>query len=126
MTWYGTESVPRSQARELENGALTEHGMRTKFVGQTENYTVTNRDHGFLLAVDSGVSTRTITFPANLLPDFVCGIMQYGSGQVTIAEGAGVTIHEADDQYLTEKQYIIVSVAALRQDEYILTGRTAS
>ena len=53
-------------------------------------YTLTNADNGKLKTALNPAAT-TVTIPGGLDPGFGCFIRQGGSGQVTIAAGAGVT-----------------------------------
>lgn len=66
-----------------------------------------------------------ITVGPSLRSDFVVGIAQWGDGSVTIQEN-GTDIFEPDDRYSIEKKYCTVSLAAVSEDTFLLTGRTTT
>lgn len=87
-------------------------------------HTLSAYENGFILetGADAPVS---ITVPSGLPQGFVCGISQGGTGQVTVVEGDGVTIIEPDDQFSTEKQYVLLTLISVAPDNFRLYGRTA-
>jgi hypothetical protein len=98
-------------------------GMHVVVVTST-SLTLSDAYHGWIIDFASG-SAVTVTVPPDLRPDFVCGISQGGAGQVTVAAGSGVAVNEADSQLATEKQYVLLTLAAFARNSYRLFGRTA-
>jgi hypothetical protein len=77
-----------------------------------------------ILCSNSGATT--ITVPTNASQAFPTGsmveIIQYGTGQVTIAAAGGVTIRQVDGLSKTRVQYSSVSLQKIGTDEWILNG----
>ena len=91
---------------------------------KTSSYTLVLADAGTLVETNSASAT-TITVPPNssvAFPiDTVIAFSQYGSGQLTIAQGAGVTIRTASS--LTARtQYSEISIRKRATDEWIISG----
>ena len=87
-------------------------------------YTLSDDHHGKILDFTAAGSV-TVTVPAGLPSDFVCGISQGGAGQVTLSAGDGVTINEVDGNLSTEGQYVTLSLVAFAANTFRLFGRTA-
>lgn len=86
-------------------------------------YALTKDHHGKILdfVADSAV---TLTVPAGLPADFICGISQGGAGQVML-QASGVTIGEPDDQFSTEKKFVMLTIVGFAANVFRLYGRTA-
>jgi hypothetical protein len=87
---------------------------------KTANYTILASDAEKLIRSTSTAITITI---ANVLTvgqriDFA----QFGSGQVTFAAGAGVTLNSADGNLKTAKQYAGATVECVASGVYWLVG----
>ena len=90
------------------------------------SYTLRATDNGKIVTTNSSSAT-TISIPAGLPNDFVCSICQGGSGQVTLTTGSGlITLNNADSQFKTERQHIMLTLVAFSQNNYRLFGRTAA
>ncbi|MDF3208318.1 MULTISPECIES: hypothetical protein [Mesorhizobium] len=86
-------------------------------------YALTKDHHGKILDF-TAASAVTLTVPAGLPSDFICGISQGGAGQVTLT-ASGVTIGEPDDQLSTAAQFVLLTLMAFSADIFRLYGRTA-
>ncbi len=86
-------------------------------------YAVTKDHHGKILDFIAG-SAVTLTVPAGLPDDFICGISQGGAGQITLVESS-VTINEPDGQLSTAAQFVLLTLMAFSTDTFRLYGRTA-
>lgn len=91
----------------------------------TSGYTLSLDDRGKIVEVNSA-SPVTVTIPPNASAAFPVGtvieVYQYGTGQVTVAPGGGVTLRAADGRTKLTTQY---SSAALRKrgtNEWTLVG----
>jgi hypothetical protein len=117
-----TKRVSSNPTRDkTSTGSLTPWALPVKTVAGTA-YTLTADDNGWILNC-TNASAVTITVPKNL-GAFACGIRQSGAGTVTISPAAGVTIENADNQFKTEKQKVMVSLTAPALDTFWLDGRT--
>lgn len=79
-----------------------------------------------LVLKSTAVSGITLTIPNTLTAGFNCAVEQGGAGQVTIAAGSGVTLHNVDTQTKTSAQYAMVGVLNTGTNEYNLTGSTGA
>lgn len=84
-----------------------------------------------LVASDFGktvscTAALTLTVPAGLPQGFCCSIEQAGSGQVTVAAGAGVTLRNVDSHTKTLAQYAMVGIVNVATDTYNFGGATAA
>jgi uncharacterized membrane protein (DUF441 family) len=91
---------------------------------QTSNYTLVSNDSGVVVELNSA-SGVTVTIPPNSSVAFSVGtvieVFQYGSGQVTIAAGAGVALRTAST--LTARaQYSSISLRKRATDEWVVAG----
>lgn len=87
---------------------------------KSSNYTILATDESALIRSTGSAITITI---ANVLSvgqrvDFA----QYGSGQITFAAGAGVTLNSADGNLKTAKQYAGATVECVASGVYWLVG----
>jgi hypothetical protein len=101
---------------------LNNAGVTTKSVS---SYTLTEADNGKIVVFTSA-SAVTLTIPANLTPLFTCSLVQYGTGQVTVTAGTGVTLRLRGSTNKTGGQYAIASLVSVVTNEYILAGDTST
>lgn len=87
------------------------------------SYTLSDDHHGMILNFTSG-SAVTVTVPAGLPADFICGINQGGAGQVTLS-ASGTTIHETDGLFATAGAHVLLTLMAFSADVFTLYGKTA-
>ena len=85
-------------------------------------YTLVAADAGAVVLTSNG-SAVTVTVPPDVFEqgDIVM-IQQYGAGQVTFAEGSGVTINSSDDLLSTRTQYAQVALECIGSNEFTLIG----
>jgi len=91
----------------------------------TSSYTLNNDDNGTVVVFTSS-SAITLTIPAGLTQRFTCSVVQYGTGQVTVTAGAGVTLRLRGSTNKTGGQYAIASLLSVVANEYILAGDTST
>jgi hypothetical protein len=101
---------------------LNNPGVTTKSVS---SYTLTDADNGKIVVFTSS-SAVTLTIPAGLTELFTCSLVQYGTGQVTVAAGTGVTLRLRGSTNKTGGQYAIASLISVVTNEYILAGDTST
>ncbi len=74
-------------------------------------------------------STVTVTVPPNSSAAFSVGtvieLLQYGTGTLTIAAGAGVTIRSANNLVSARTQYSTLSLRKRATNEWVLAGDLA-
>jgi len=116
-------TVTNSLALKLEQSDLDSATYYT-FNAQTASYTLALTDSTNMVTVNSGSGT-TVTVPPNSSVAFPIGtyidIFQLGAGQVTIAEGSGVTIYATPGKKL-RTQYSGGSLVKRDTDTWYLTG----
>lgn len=87
-------------------------------------YTLVLADASKLVTMSNG-SASTLTVPSNSSVAFPLGtqilIAQLGAGQVTIDEGAGVTVR-TPETLLVRGQYGQIALVKIATDEWLLTG----
>jgi hypothetical protein len=98
--------------------------MLVSFNNKTSSYTLALTDSTNLVEMDSSSST-TVTVPTNATVAFPVGssvdIFQKGTGQVTIAAAAGVTVYYTPGLKL-RAQYSAATLVKRSTDTWILTG----
>lgn len=67
-------------------------------------------------------SAVTVTIPAGLSTNFDCMIVQLGTGQITFAAGAGVTLRSGQSAFKTLYQYAAVNVICIGTNEFLISG----
>lgn len=116
-------TVTNSLALKLEQSDL-DNATYYAFNAQTASYTLALTDSTNMVTVNSGSGT-TITVPPNASVAFPIGtyidIFQLGAGQVTIAEGSGVTIYATPGKKL-RTQYSGASLVKRDTNTWYLTG----
>lgn len=88
-------------------------------------YTPVSGDAGLILET-TGSAGVTITIPPNNSVVFAVGttigLRQYGTGQITVAPGAGVAIRSRGSVYKLSGQYAEAVLTKRATDEWILSG----
>lgn len=92
------------------------------------SYTLTLANAGTAVEFTSS-SAVTVTVPPNSLAAFSTGtvieLLQYGSGTLTVAAGAGVTIRSANNLLSARTQYSSLSLRKRATNEWVLAGDLA-
>ena len=85
----------------------------------TGDHTISDDDFGKTITVDSSIAV-TVTVPASLRSDFVCRVVQKGSGQVTFTGSA--TIRNVASSNQTSGQWAVVLVEHMGSGDILLSG----
>lgn len=92
---------------------------------QTNNYTLVLADANTVVEV-SNAAAKTVTVPPHSSVAFAVGdvieVDQMGAGQVTLAAGAGVTIHAQSGAMKLTGQYAACTLRCRATDEWVLVG----
>jgi hypothetical protein len=92
---------------------------------QTSSYTLAFGDLGSLVEINSSSAT-TLTIPPNSSVNFPIGalieIFQYGTGQVTLVGGEGVTLRTFTTLVLS--QFLTAQLRQRAKDEWIVSNAT--
>jgi len=92
---------------------------------QTDSYILVLTDNLKLVTVTTA-GASTLTVPPNVDVAFPVGAMilicQGGAGQVTVTEGAGVTINSAGGALLLVEQYSTATLIQTAADTWLLSG----
>jgi hypothetical protein len=91
-------------------------------------YTVLQSDNGGAIEVTNS-SAITITVPSGLSVDFNCLVVQMGSGTITIVNGSGVTLRNANDPMpmKTRGQYASLAIRSTAvADTFVVDGFPAA
>lgn len=95
---------------------------------QTASYTLAVADLGTVVEVNSG-APATVTVPPSSSVTFPVGaiiwVCSTGTGVVTIAAGAGVTLRSLASKVAIAGQYAEVKLRQRAQDTWVLTGSLA-
>jgi hypothetical protein len=95
------------------------------FIAKTANYTIAKEDAGKTISVTSS-SDVVITIPANSATPFIIGqkieIIRNGSGNVSIAGSAGVTINSKNSNKKIASQYSGAIISKMDTNTWILIG----
>jgi hypothetical protein len=84
-------------------------------------YTILAADENTFIRSTSS-SAITITIANVLNPGESIQFVQWGTGQLTFAAGAGVTLGSPDNKLKTSKQYSAAAVTCLASGLYLVTG----
>lgn len=107
------------------DGASTVQGYRPINAQTGTTYTMVLADEGKCITL-SNASAITCTIPPNSSVAFPIGTefdyAQYGAGQVSFAEGAGVTIRSKSSNKKLTGQYSGATIKKIGTDEWILFG----
>jgi len=122
--WYGWATDVDTWIRAVASGQATGVGLAPNV--QTGNYTLALNDEQALIAVNAGTAA-TVTIPPNSTVPFPQGsrifIAQAGTGQVTVAGGAGVTLRTPPGRAATTRgQFSIVEVRQAATNTWYLGG----
>lgn len=98
-------------------------------VGQSTAYTFVLGD-AETLVLYTGAGSATLTIPTNATVAFPVGtqinIMQYSTGQATIACAAGATLVSEGSKFKTKAIYAIVTAIKTETNVWVLVGNTAA
>ena len=119
-------TVDLSTAQTLTNKTITAPKINLSFNAQTgTTYTLVAADSGKLVTA-SNAGAITVTVPPSI---FAAGeqinLVQIGAGQVTFAQGAGVTIRSAGATSTApkiSKQYNAVTIICTASNEFLIIG----
>ena len=125
----GPQGVQGNQGSNGATGATGAKGDDAESLiptnAQSASYTLVLADAGTAIDIGSASST-TVTVPPNASVAFPVGtvieVCRYGTGAVTIAAGAGVTIRSRGSLMAVAAQYSSVSLRKRATDEWILVG----
>jgi hypothetical protein len=97
----------------------------TSIKTNTSNYVLLLTDSGNTVRMNTG-SSNTITVPLNTTTDFPVGtqinILQWGTGQTSIVEAAGVTVRSKNSNKKLAAQYAGASLIKVDINEWALVG----
>jgi hypothetical protein len=109
-------------------GGLASGSSALPINSYTASFTFALTDAQALVEVNSA-SAVTATIPPNASVAFPVGttieVLAYGAGTVTIAAGAGVTLHSVASKVAIGNQYGTVSLTQLAANTWLLTGDLA-
>jgi hypothetical protein len=120
--WSGSAWVPIASAfpQAHQRGIVNVVGT---------SYTLGVNDTGKALLF-SNSSSVTVTIPKDSTYEFVVGetfvIIQYGSGQVTVAAESGATLYSLSGNTKTSGQYAEVRAMKVDSDKWVLSGNLTS
>lgn len=83
--------------------------------------TLINDDHGATITY-SGSTAITLTSDAGLRGDFVCRVIQLGTGKITFAAGAGTTVNAPQGQLSTGHQFATANIRKVSSTAFIVEG----
>lgn len=90
-----------------------------------DNFTLTKDENGATV-VSMSADPITITVPAGLPAGFGCAIVQYGAGQVTVADDGTSTVANLDSQLKTSGQGATIALVNDTTDSYRVLGQTGA
>jgi len=89
------------------------------------SYTLSSANSSQMI-IFTAATAITVTVAPSLPTNFVCGLVAYGTGQITVSPGSGVTLYEIDSQFKSEARYARLTLFCTEADKFILDGRTAA
>lgn len=99
---------PINQVQYYYNGSWRYVNDATRLLAETGNYTLSLRDVGNTVIIDSASAT-TVTVPANSSTPFIIGqrleVIRAGAGNVDLAAATGVTIRSKNNNKRIASQY---------------------
>lgn len=101
--------------------AVSEHTP----VALTDNATLTDGDNNGLV-YNNTATARTLTVPAGLKAGFKLSVAQNGTGAISFAAGAGVTIQSSPAMTKTGGAGSLLWLTQTAPNTYILTGNGAA
>lgn len=125
QTFTAGQTLTAVQMTQLQANA----GYNIDFNPQTgTSYTLVLADAGKLVSL-TNASSITLTIPSNAAVDFNIGdqinLYQGGTGQVTVAGAAGVTLRSQGSKTKMFGQYALATLLQVATDEWVLLGNTA-
>lgn len=121
----GSTSETKFQTPEGPQGEPGTPAPQTATIkSMTGAYTFQATDTDCILS-SSDSAAVTYTIPTNLPAGTMIGVVQGGSGAVTVAADDGVTLHSVSGGYSTSGQYATVVVTILDGATAILSGSTS-
>ena len=94
-------------------------------VKYSASHTLTLDDSYYMVEIDSS-SAETVTIPTNATTAIPIGtviyVCQLGTGQVTIAGAAGVTLRSSNAEYKTNGQYSVIVLRKRLTNEWVMFG----
>jgi hypothetical protein len=78
--------------------------------------------NGYRNTIISCSGTATLTIQLNLDANFNCRVLRYGTGDVTIAGVAGVTILSHNNHKKIHAQYDMITITRVAANTYVLSG----
>ncbi len=113
-----------AKAREVLGLARRGDGLTVPAVTKSGDHTLTVLDTGVAIEF-TGSSPATLTVPANSTTAIPVGtvveVVQYGTGQVTVAAAGGVTLR-TPASLTTRARYSAVSLRKRAADEWVVGG----
>lgn len=118
-----SDSVTKAKIADRAVGSAELDGISIN-AGTTSAYTLVAGDANRVVTFSA---TTTVTIPASVLSvgDQV-NILQTGSGQVTVAAGAGVTLRSEASRVKTRAQYAMATVVCIATNEWVVLGNVVA
>jgi len=118
-----SDSVTKAKIADRAVGSAELDGISIN-AGTTSAYTLVVGDANRVVTFSA---TTTVTIPASV---FSVGdqinILQTGSGQVTVAAGAGVTLRSEASRVKTRAQYALATVICIATNEWVVLGNVVA
>jgi hypothetical protein len=106
----GTNAVSQQAAVNNVGGWITDINASRNFANTDKN------------TIISCIGTLTLTLPAGLDSKFTCQVIRYGTGEITIAGAAGITIVSANSNKRISAQYDMITITRVASNVYALSG----
>jgi len=106
----GTNTISRQAAVNNVGGWINDVASSRSIAGTDAN------------AILSCNGTITLTIPQNLDSEFNCRVLRYGTGEVTIANVAGVIIISPNSHKRISAQYDMITITRVANNTYVLSG----
>ena len=115
----GTNYATVNSINMSVNGSIVSANL---FVSaKTDNYTLTANDSGSVITM-SNTASKTITVPSTLPIGFRCMVYMINTGNVVIANAAGVSLFSRSGAYTCSTRYGSVSVFEYAANSIIVDG----
>jgi hypothetical protein len=106
----GTNTTSRQAAVNNVGGWINDVASSRSIAGTDAN------------AILSCNGTITLTIPQNLDSEFNCRVLRYGTGEITIANVAGVIIISPNSYKRITAQYDMITITRVANNTYVLSG----
>lgn len=118
-----TDSVTKAKIADRAVGSAELDGISIN-TGTTSTYTLVAGDANRVVTFSA---TTTVTIPASVFSvgDQV-NLLQTGTGQVTVAAGAGVTLRSEASRVKTRAQYAMATVICIATNEWVVLGNVVA